>query len=64
MNAPLTPTPTPTYKHTPLFPLGPDTTSYRKLDASGVRVETMTGKDMLIVAREAPRALAERACPR
>ena len=64
MNAPIPPPVVHPYQHTPLFPLGPDTTSYRKLDASGVRVETMTGKDMLIVAREAPRALAERACPR
>jgi fumarate hydratase class I len=31
MNAPVTPTPVPPYHHTPLFPLGPDQTPYRKL---------------------------------
>ena len=29
----------PPYKHTPLFPLGKDTTPYRKLTSEGVRVE-------------------------
>ena len=29
MNAPLSAHPTPPYKHTPLFPLGKDTTPYR-----------------------------------
>ena len=29
----------PPYKHTPLFPLGQDSTRYRKLSADGVRVE-------------------------
>jgi fumarate hydratase, class I len=62
MNAPLTPPPTiPPYHHTPLFPLGPDKTPYRKLDVEGVRVEKVMGKDMLVVAPEALRALAEAA---
>src|SRR5882672_2794786 len=61
MNAPLTPTPAPPYHHTPLFPLGPDTTAYRKLSASGVRVEKVMGRDMLVIEREALRALAEAA---
>jgi fumarate hydratase, class I len=52
---------TPPYRHTPLFPLGADTTKYRKLTADGVRVEKVMGKDMLIVEREALRVLAEAA---
>jgi fumarate hydratase class I len=57
-----TPTkPMPPYKHTPLFPLGADTTPYRKLTSSGVRVEKVMGRDMLIVEREAIRALSEAA---
>jgi fumarate hydratase class I len=51
----------PSYKHTPLFPLGADSTPYRKLTASGVRVEKVMGRDMLVVSREALRALAEAA---
>ncbi len=61
MNAPVTPPTVPPYHHTPLFPLGPDTTPYRKLDVGGVRVEKVMGKDMLIVEHEAMRALAEAA---
>jgi fumarate hydratase class I len=62
MNAPLTPTPAiPPYHHTPLFPLGPDKTPYRKLAVGGVSVEKAMGKDMLVVAPEALRALAEAA---
>jgi fumarate hydratase class I len=62
MNAPIpTPATVPPYHHTPLFPLGPDTTSYRKLTADGVRVEKVMGKDMLVVSHEALRALAEAA---
>lgn len=65
MNAP-TPipsaaTPVPPYKHTPLFPLGADTTPYRKIATEGVRVEKVLGKDMLVVSREALRALSEAA---
>ena len=28
--------PVPPYKHTPLFPLGPDTTPYKKVTTEGV----------------------------
>ena len=62
MNAPLTPPPAvPPYHHTPLFPLGPDKTPYRKLAVGGVTVEKVMGKDMLVVVPEALRALAEAA---
>ncbi|HEX3939113.1 MAG TPA: fumarate hydratase [Xanthobacteraceae bacterium] len=60
MNAPLTTHPAPPYKHAPLFPLGKDETPYRKI-ADGVRVETVMGEDVLVVSREAIRALAEAA---
>ncbi len=53
--------PVPPYHHTPLFPLGPDQTPYRKLEVGGVTVEKVMGKDMLVVAPEALRALAEAA---
>jgi fumarate hydratase class I len=64
MNAPTaipTPKPVPPYRHTPLFPLGADTTPYRKISSEGVRVEQVLGKDMLVVSREALRALSEAA---
>jgi fumarate hydratase, class I len=61
MNAPLSPHPTPPYRHSPLFPLGPDTTPYRKLSAEGVRVETVLGREVLVVSREAMRSLSEAA---
>jgi fumarate hydratase, class I len=64
MNAPTAfpdPKPVPPYKHTPLFPLGPDTTPYKKITTEGVRVEQVLGKDMLVVSREALRALSEAA---
>jgi len=61
MNAPRTTHATPAYHHTPLFPLGPDKTPYRKLDISGVRVEKVMGKDMLVIEHEALRALSEAA---
>jgi fumarate hydratase, class I len=53
--------PVPPYKHTPLFPLGADTTPYKKVTIEGVRVEKVLGKDMLVVSREALRALSEAA---
>src|SRR5471030_3052269 len=59
MNAPSVPLPP--YKHTPLFPLGPDKTSYRKVTAEGVTVEKVAGKEMVVVSHEALRALAEAA---
>ena len=61
MNAPLTEHPTPPYKHTPLFPLGKDETPYRKISSEGVRVEKVLGEEVLVVPREAIRALAEAA---
>ncbi len=64
MNAPTAfpdPKPVPPYKHTPLFPLGADTAPYKKITAEGVRVEKVLGKDMLVVSREALRALSEAA---
>src|SRR6202453_145326 len=64
MNAPTAipdPKPVPPFKHTPLFPLGADTTPYKKITADGVRVEKVMGKDMLVVSREALRALSEAA---
>jgi fumarate hydratase class I len=51
----------PPYRHTPLFPLGKDTAHYRKLTSEGVRVETVLGREVVIVAREALQALAEAA---
>src|SRR5580704_2875562 len=60
MNAPLSTHPTPPYKHTSLFPLGKDPAPYRKI-ADGVRVERVVGEDVLVVPREALRALAEAA---
>jgi fumarate hydratase, class I len=64
MNAPTAfpdPKPLPPYRHTPLFPLGADTTPYKKIATDGVRVEKVLGKDMLVVSREALRALSEAA---
>jgi fumarate hydratase, class I len=65
MNAPVSTHPTPPYKHTPLFPLGKDNTTYRKIaqnDADfGVRIERVLGEDVVVVPREALRALSEAA---
>src|SRR6201990_324635 len=61
MNAPLTAHPLPPYRHTPLFPLGKDNTPYRKISAEGLRVERVLGEEVLVVPREAMRALAEAA---
>ncbi len=60
MDAP-TSTPTPAYKHTPLFPLGPDKTAYRKVTGNGVKVETVMGREIITVSHETLRALAEAA---
>jgi fumarate hydratase class I len=60
MNAPLSTHPTPPYKHTPRVPLGKDPAPYRKI-ADGVRVERGMGEEVLVVPREALRALAEAA---
>jgi fumarate hydratase class I len=59
MNAPVSITPP--YRHSPLFPLGHDDTPYRKITADGVRVEKVLGEDVVVVSREALRALAEAA---
>ena len=48
-------------KHHDLFPLGPDTTPYRKLTSDGVTVETLGDREILSVSREAIRLLAEQA---
>jgi fumarate hydratase, class I len=61
MNAPVTPPVTPPYKHTPLFPLGKDSTQYRKLPVDGIRTEKVMGREMVVVPPEALRALAEAA---
>ena len=61
MNAPVTTPVTPPYKHTPLFPLGTDSTQYRKLDVGGIRVETVMGREMVVVPADALRVLAEAA---
>lgn len=60
MNAPVA-TPLPSYSHSPLFPLGKDTTPYRLITRDGVKVETVMGKEVVTVSREAMRALAEAA---
>ncbi|HEX8665006.1 MAG TPA: fumarate hydratase [Beijerinckiaceae bacterium] len=44
-----------------LFPLGPDATPYRKLTSDGVRVESLGGREVVAVEREAIRVLAEQA---
>src|SRR5262245_54454444 len=49
----------PPYRHTPLFPLGTDTTPYRKLASDGVRLEGVLGREVIVVAREALQTLAE-----
>src|SRR5271168_5271170 len=61
MNAPLSTHPTPPYRHTPLFPLGKDTTPYRRISADRLSVERVMGEEVLVVPREALRALAEAA---
>jgi fumarate hydratase, class I len=53
--------PVPPYKHTPLFPLGADTTPYKKITGEGVRVENILGRDMLVVSRAALLTLSEAA---
>ncbi|HEY7299741.1 MAG TPA: fumarate hydratase [Xanthobacteraceae bacterium] len=61
MNIAVTRPTTPPYRHAPLFPTGPDRAPYRKLTADGLRIEKAIGHDLLIVEREALRALAEAA---
>jgi fumarate hydratase, class I len=59
MNAPVNLSPP--YRHSPLFPLGQDTTPYRKLSSDGVRLEKVMGEEIVVIAREALRALSEAA---
>src|SRR6516225_4870524 len=59
MNAPVDLVPP--YRHSPLFPLGTDTTPYRKLSSDGVRLEKIMGEEVVIISREALRALSEAA---
>jgi fumarate hydratase class I len=51
----------PRYQHTPLFPLGEDSTPYRKLTSAGVEVKTAMGREILTVEPQALIALAEAA---
>ena len=44
---------------TPLFPLGEDTTPYRKLDIDGVGLDTFRGEEMVVIEPEALRALSD-----
>jgi fumarate hydratase, class I len=48
-------------QHHSLFQLGPDNTPYRKLTATGVRLEKALGQEMLVVEESAIAALAEAA---
>ncbi len=59
MNAPVSFTPP--YRHSPLFPLGKDMTPYRRISSDGVRVDKVLGEEVVVVAHEALRALAEAA---
>ena len=49
------------FEHTPLFPLGEDTTPYRKLGDGGVTPAKLDGEEILKVDADALRALAEQA---
>ena len=49
------------YQATKLFPLGKDTTPYRKLTSDYVSVESFKGKDVLVVQEEGLRLLTEQA---
>lgn len=51
----------PAYAHMPLFPLSRDETPYRKLTGDHVSVERFRGRDVLVVAPEGLRLLAEAA---
>jgi fumarate hydratase, class I len=59
MNAPVNLAPP--YRHSPLFPLGQDTTPYRKISSDGVRVETIMGEEVVVISRDALHALSEAA---
>ena len=53
--------PLPEYQHTTLFPLGEDTTPYRKLTSDFVATEKFNGSVMVTVQQEGIRLLAETA---
>ncbi len=53
--------PTPAFRHSDIFQLGPDTTEYRLLSAEGVSTATFEGRTMLKVAPEALTHLAREA---
>jgi fumarate hydratase class I len=58
MNAPVA---VPAYTHAPLFPLGRDDTPWRKITSAGVRVETVLGREVLVVEDDALAVLSEAA---
>ncbi|MGE0415863.1 MAG: fumarate hydratase [Acetobacteraceae bacterium] len=60
MNAPVKPAqPRPaTFQYSPMFPLGPDQTPWKKLDIQGVRTVTCDGQTVLRIAPEALSELA------
>jgi fumarate hydratase class I len=49
------------FDFTEMFPLGPDTTEYRKLTADHVTVERLGGREVIAIAPEALTLLAEQA---
>jgi fumarate hydratase class I len=51
----------PAYAHVDLFPVGKDATPWRKLTSDYVRVETVLGREILVVEPEGLRLLAEAA---
>jgi fumarate hydratase class I len=51
----------PAYAHVDLFPVGKDATPWRKLTSDHVRVETVLGREILVVEPEGLRLLAEAA---
>jgi fumarate hydratase class I len=53
--------PTAAPRHVSLLPLAPDETVYRKLTSEHVRVETALGEEVVVVAPEGLRLLAEQA---
>ena len=50
-----------TFNYTPLFPLGDDTTSYKKISGDYVKVEEFNGREMLVIDPEALTILADKA---
>ncbi len=54
-------TETPAFQYSEMFPLGPDTTPWRKLTTDHVKVESFQGEDMVVVEPEALRLLSETA---